>query len=87
MRLLKEKYRNDPIITNITKGISVPKWLEYFYLYLRTVVGKRGIILYYVARDLESVSDPATPLIYGEPYSEEHDSLEYELIFCASHVQ
>ena len=65
--LVEREDSNDPIIPKLTKGISVPNWLESFYLYLRTVVGKRGIILYYVARDLESVSDTATPLIDGEP--------------------
>ena len=83
--LVERKDSDDPIVPKLTKGISVPKWLEYFYLYLRTVIGKRGIPLYSVVCDLVAVSEPAPPLIYGEPYSEEHERLEEELIFpCLS---
>ena len=32
----------DIIIPKLAKGISVTKWLESVYLYLRTVVGKRA---------------------------------------------
>ena len=86
MRLLKEKYRNDPIVPKPTKGISAPKCLKYFYICLRTVVGKRGIPFYYVVRELEAVSNPAPPLINGEPYSEDNGRLENDLIIRALHV-
>ena len=78
--LVERKYSNDPKVTNLTKDISAPKLMESFYLYLRMVLGKRGIPLYYVVRDLTAVSDPEPPLINGEPYSEEHGILEDELI-------
>ena len=75
--IVERKDIDDPIVPKLTKGISVPKLLESFYLYLRTVVGKRGIPLYYFLRKLSAVSDPAPPLIDGDPYSEEHDIIEY----------
>ena len=59
--LVERKYSYDPIVPNITKGISVPKCLESFYLYLGTVVGKRGIPLYYMVSNLAALSGPATP--------------------------
>ena len=84
--LVERKDSDDPIAPNLAKGISVPKLLKSFYLYLRTVVGKLGIPLYYVVRNLAAVSDPVPPLIDGGLYSEEHGSLEDKLIFRASHV-
>ena len=68
--LVERRDRYDIIIPKLAKGISVPKCLESVYLYLRTVVGKRGIRLYYVVRNLAAVYDPAPPLIDGELYSE-----------------
>ena len=84
--LVERKYSNDPKVTNLTKDISAPKLLESFYLYLRMVVGKHGITLYYVVHNLLAVYDPAPPLIDGDPYSEEHGIVEDELIFRASNV-
>ena len=65
--LVEKKDSNDTIIPKLTKGISVPKLLESFYLYLRTVICKRGIPLYYVVCDLAAIFDPEPPLINGYP--------------------
>ena len=59
--LVERENRNYPIVPKLTKGISVPKWLESFYLSLRTVIGKLGIPLYYVVHDLSALSNYAPP--------------------------
>ena len=60
--LVERQDSDDPIVSKLNNSISVPKWLESFYLYLRAVIGKCGIPLYYVVRDLAVVYDPVPPL-------------------------
>ena len=70
----------------LTKGLSIPKWLEAFHLYCRAVLGVRGVPLAYLLREAAAVSVQPPALMVAEPHSEEHGSIEGEMIARASHI-
>ena len=84
--VLKEhKDSDDPEVPKITKALPIIKWTEAFQDYANHVIGVRMIPLSYVIRTDVSVPAVAPPLEINKPHSEEHGSVEAELIACASH--
>ena len=72
-------------VPKLDKGMTVVKWLESFKIHLMSIIGKRGIPLYYVERP-ESAFEPVPPaLLTDQAYSDEHGSVESEMIARASH--
>ena len=61
------------------------KWTESFVDFLSRVIGKRTIPLVYVIRTTVAVPAQAPTLLAGEPHSNEHESVEGELVARASH--
>ena len=83
--LKDRKDSTKPDIPKLTKGLSVPKWIESFKLYCRAVIGARGIPIIYLLRETEVVDPNPPALAAGEPHSDTHGSVEDELIARASH--
>lgn len=83
--LLERKDTKDPEIPKLTKGLSVPKWAEAIRIHLRAVIGVRGVPLLYVVRTNAAVSAIPPVLLPDEPHSEEHGSIEQEMVARASH--
>ena len=50
-----------------------------------TVIGVRNAPLAYIVQEIEAVPVVAPPLILNRPYSEEHGSVEREIIARLSH--
>ena len=85
-KALEDKKKDDaPDVPLITKALPVIKWTEAFRDYLHRRIGARTIPLAYVIRN-----DPNVPAIgaiaAGKPHSEEHGSIEDELIARATHT-
>lgn len=72
-------------VPKVTKQLPILKWVEAFYDFLHRKVGVRSIPLAYVTRDHVQVPIVAPPLLPNRPHSEEHGSVEGELIARASH--
>ena len=84
-KALEKKKDDDPEVPKITKALPIIKWSEAFQDYLSRKIGVRGIPHAYVTRPAEVV--PATGTIAaGAPHSEEHGSIELELVARASHT-
>ena len=84
-KALEKKKDDDPETPKITKALPIVKWSEAFQDYLSRKIGVRGIPHAYVTRPAEVV--PATgPIAAGAPHSEEHGSIEVELVARASHT-
>ena len=84
---LKERKKGDePEIPKITKALPVIKWTQAFADYLDMVIGARTIPLSYVVREDVAVPAMAPVLATGQPYSDEHGSVEAELVARASHT-
>jgi hypothetical protein len=66
------------------KSSDITRWTESFGDFLHKVVGVRYIPLSYVIRESAAVGT-APPLINHKPYSDEHGSVQGELIARASH--
>ena len=85
-KALEDRKKDDtPDTPKITKSLPIIKWTEAFADHLSRVCGARTIPLSYVIRQHDIVPAAAPPLINREPYSEEHGSVEDELVACASH--
>ena len=85
-KALEDKKKDDaPDVPLITKALPVIKWTEAFRDYLHRRIGACTIPLAYVIRN-----DPNVPAIgaiaAGKPHSEEHGSIEDELIARATHT-
>ncbi len=83
--LENKKGGEEPEVPKITKALPIIKWTEAFRDYLHRRIGARTIPLAYVIRN-----DPNVPAIgaiaAGKPHSEEHGSIEDELIARATHT-
>lgn len=83
--LCDRKKEDAPDIPKIGKNLVVTKWSEAFSDFLHRVIGVRTIPLAYVIRDEVEVPAAAPPLLNNQPFSNEHGSVEGELINRASH--
>ena len=86
-KMLKERKKGDnPDVPNITKALPVIKWTQAFGRYLDGIIGHHTIPLSYVIREEITVPVHAPPLIPGQPHSEDHGSVESELVAGESHT-
>jgi hypothetical protein len=69
----------------LTKHYPVHKWMESFVLFLGQNVGVRDAPLGYVVRAKAIVPAVPPPLQAGEPHSEEHGSIEGDLVGRMTH--
>ena len=84
--ILETRMKEDKTpVPKITKGILITDWAESFLDYQSRCVGRRAIPNVYVLRSLVAVPATAPDLLPDLPYSEEHGSVEGELIARASH--
>lgn len=72
-------------VPKVTRALPILKWLEAFVDFLHRKVGTRHIPLAYVIRAEENPPAVAPALMAHLPHSEEHGSVEEELIARASH--
>jgi hypothetical protein len=87
MKALKDRKTGDvPDVPKITKTLPIIKWTESFADYIHRVIGVRTIPLAYVIRETVAVPPTAPALVAGQPHSDEHGSVEAELIARASHT-
>jgi hypothetical protein len=85
-KALKVKQKEEsPETPKISKALPVIKWTEAFRDFLYRVVGVRTIPLCYVIRDTVHVPATAPALAQNQPHSNEHESVEGELVARASH--
>ena len=86
-KALKVKKDEDtPEVPKISKSLPIIKWMEAFQDHLNRVISVQMIPLAYVTRTNEDVPAVAPPLQAGQPHSDEHGSIEGELIARASHT-
>ena len=84
---LKEKKGDDsPETPKISKALPVIKWMEDFQDFLNRKIGNRNIPLAYIIHDEPIPPAAAPPLAAGQPHSNEHGSVEAELIAQALHT-
>ena len=85
-KALEEK-RDDgnPDTPIILKSLPIIKWTESFQDHLHRCIGIRLIPLSYVIRTDEAVPPVCPAQATNQPYSEEHGSIEGDLIARASH--
>ena len=79
------KEDNNPAVPKITKALPLIKWMEAFQDFLHCVISVCTIPLAYVICMMADVPVQAPPLDANQPHSEEHRSVENELIAHASH--
>lgn len=85
-KALKAKKDDDtPDAPKITRTLPIMKWAEAFQDYLSRVYGVRYIPLAYVIRENSVVVAAVPDLAAGQPHSEEHGSVEADLVARASH--
>ena len=75
-----------PEVPKITKALPVIKWTEAFEDFIHRIIGVRMISLAYVIRETVAVPAAAPGLMPGQPHSEEHGSVEAELVARAVHT-
>jgi hypothetical protein len=83
--LMEHKKEDFVLPPKLTKHYPVHKWMESMVLYLRQKVGVRNAPLAYVVRAGAIVPAVPPPLQVGEPHSEQHGSIEGDLIACMMH--
>ena len=84
--LKAKKDADEPDVPKITKALPVIKWSEAFQDHLNRIIGLRTIPLQYVIRPEANVPNAAPALATNQPYSEEHGSVEDDLVARASHA-
>ena len=85
-KALKEhKDSDDPEVPKITKTLPIIKWTEAFQDYANHVIGVRMNPLSYAIRTEVSVLAVAPLLEINKPHSEEHGSVEAELVARVLH--
>ena len=80
------KEDDDPEVLKISEALPIIKWTETFQDFLNRVIGVRTIPLAYVTRPTVDVLVNAPPLAPNKPHSDEHGSVEAELVARASHA-
>ena len=71
---------------NVSKALSVIKLSESFTDFLYRVVGIIMIPLAYVVKESVAPVRPLSPLAQDSPHSEDHGSIEEEMVELASHA-
>jgi len=84
--LMEKKDATTLLVPKLTEGLTAPKWLDYFKMHCKNIIGARGVPIFYVMRSKVMVAMPPPPLVIDQLYSEQHGSLEDELIARASHT-
>ena len=79
------KEDDDPDVPKISKSLPIIKWTEAFQDFLHQVIGVRMISLAYMTRAVVEVLVVVPALENNRPHSEEHGSVENELITRALH--
>ena len=82
--LVKKGEESAPATPCITRSLPIIKWTESFEEFLHQVLGVTHVPLSYVIREQMLVAAPP-PLLNNRSYSEEHGSVEGELIARSSH--
>ena len=78
---LKEQKKGDePDAPKTTNALLVIKWTQEFGDHLDRIIGHRNIPLSYIVREEVTVPVHEPPLVPGHPYSEDHVSVEAELV-------
>ena len=83
--LTERKKEDNPDTPKITRSLPIINWTEAFFDFLHRVIGTRTIPLAYVVRPEAEVPVAVPVLANGQPYGDEHGSVEAELIARASH--
>lgn len=83
--LTERKKEDEPEVPKVTRSLTVIPWSISFKNFLKRVIGVRNIPLVYLIRSHgATVPQNAPALINNQPYSEEHGSVEDEMIARAS---
>jgi len=86
-KALKSRRKDEEVkVPKIGKALPVMKWSEAFTDFLHRVVGIRMIPLAYVVRENVATARPLPPLAQDSPHSEDHGSIEEEMVEFASHT-
>jgi len=83
--LIERKKDDFGLPPKLTKNYPVHKWMESMVLYLGQKVRVRNAPLVYVVRAGAIVPAVPPPLQVGKPHSEQHGSIEGDLIGCMTH--
>ena len=86
MALKDRKKGDDPEVPKITKALPIIKWTEAFQDLLHWIIRVRMIPLAYVIDVDVNVPAPPPQLTVNQPHSDEHGSVEAELVACLSHT-
>ena len=84
--IVKRKKADEPEVPTISKALPVMRWTEAFRDHLHRCIGSRHIPLAYVIRDEVTVANVCPPLANNQPYTDEHKSVEGDMIARASHT-
>ena len=84
--LKEQKKINDPDVPKIIKALPVIKWTQAIGEYLDSIIVHHTIPLSYVFREKVTVLVHAPSLVPGQPHSEDHGSVDTELVARASHT-
>ena len=80
-----KRKEDDPETPVISKALPIMKWAESFRDQLHRCIGVRYCPLAFVIRPEVVVPAACPDLAPQEPYSEEHGSIEMDLVMRASH--
>ena len=83
--LVDRKKSDEPDIPKISQTLPVLKWTEAFSDYLHRVIESRMIPLAYAIREHANPPGTAPPRANSQSHSEEHGSVEMDMIMRASH--
>ena len=84
---MKSRRKDEEVkVPKTSKALPVMKWSEAFTDFLHRVVGIRMILLAYVVRENVVPVRLLSPLAQDSPHSEDHGSIEEEMVDFASHV-
>ena len=84
-KALEDRKKQDIEAPKASSALPILKWVESFIIFTDSKIGARMIPLRYVTR--AEVAVPAPPaLLQGLPHSQEHGSVEQELVMRASHT-
>ena len=84
---LKQRKKGDkPDAPKITNDLPVIKWTQAFGDYPGRIIGHHTIPLSYVVRKEVTVPNHAPLLVPGQPHSEDHGSVDAELMDRVSHT-
>ena len=84
--LVGRKDEDKPKVPVITKNLKITRWSESFDDFLHRITGARHAPLAYVTRPVVAVPAAAPALLPRQPHSQEHGSIEGELIARLSHT-